>query len=195
MSQQAQRGCCGAANSRLSAPCVRNALGLSVPQITVLTVRDPSHPLAQCPLGPDGHYIVVRGRLPRAANPGLTREERQSLVDQLMTARSQVPRGQGCWASAGLLGGPTALQISTATWSVRHPMHRDADRDAKKTSSKCAGRQLPALIEKKSPRPRPRGLKSTNVGGGDNLAPSMSARKTDNTMFTEVHARRMPRTR
>ena len=44
----------------------------------------------QYPLTPDGRYIVVRGRLWRAANPGLTREERQHLVDRLMDARRAV---------------------------------------------------------------------------------------------------------
>ncbi|WP_038200850.1 hypothetical protein [Xenophilus azovorans] len=41
----------------------------------------------QYPLTPDGRYIVARGRLWRAANPGLTREERQRLVERLMDAR------------------------------------------------------------------------------------------------------------
>ncbi|KWT87443.1 MULTISPECIES: hypothetical protein [unclassified Variovorax] len=44
----------------------------------------------QYPLTPDGRYLVVRGRLWRAVNPGLTREERQHLVDRLMDARRGV---------------------------------------------------------------------------------------------------------
>ena len=39
---------------------------------------------------PDGRYFVVAGRLWRSSNPGLAPEERQNLVDELMTARRQV---------------------------------------------------------------------------------------------------------
>jgi len=36
---------------------------------------------------PDGRYLVVRGRLWRAANPGLSEEEKSLWVRQLMAAR------------------------------------------------------------------------------------------------------------
>jgi hypothetical protein len=36
---------------------------------------------------PDGRYFVVRGRLWRATNPSLSKEQRQSLVKILMDAR------------------------------------------------------------------------------------------------------------
>ena len=39
---------------------------------------------------PDGRYIVVRGRLWRAANPGLPEDVRERLVRELMAARRQV---------------------------------------------------------------------------------------------------------
>jgi len=39
------------------------------------------------PTTPDGRYFVVRGRLWRKANPGLSQEERDALVRQLMDAR------------------------------------------------------------------------------------------------------------
>ncbi|MCG5238459.1 hypothetical protein ACIU1J_16440 [Azospirillum doebereinerae] len=39
---------------------------------------------------PDGRYIVVRGRLWRAANPTLTEPERKLLVTELMDARRAV---------------------------------------------------------------------------------------------------------
>ena len=39
---------------------------------------------------PDGRYIIVRGRLWRASNPGLAKDERQALVDRLMDARRAV---------------------------------------------------------------------------------------------------------
>ncbi|MDO6414074.1 hypothetical protein Q4F19_06745 [Sphingomonas sp. BIUV-7] len=42
------------------------------------------------PLTPDGRYIVVRGRLWRAADPHLPSERRQGLVDELMAARRAV---------------------------------------------------------------------------------------------------------
>ena len=39
---------------------------------------------------PDGRYFVVAGRLWRMSNPELDPATRQTLVDQLMTARRQV---------------------------------------------------------------------------------------------------------
>ena len=39
---------------------------------------------------PDGRYLVVRGRLWRASNPGLGTERREELVRDLMNARRQV---------------------------------------------------------------------------------------------------------
>lgn len=42
---------------------------------------------------PDGRYIVVRGRLWRAANPDLPEPERQQLVARLMDARRRL-RGE-----------------------------------------------------------------------------------------------------
>ena len=39
---------------------------------------------------PDGRYIVVRGRLWRAANPGLAEEVRARFVAELMNARRAV---------------------------------------------------------------------------------------------------------
>ncbi len=37
---------------------------------------------------PDGRYLVVRGRLWRRSDPSLDPDERQRLVDELMSARS-----------------------------------------------------------------------------------------------------------
>ena len=39
---------------------------------------------------PDGHYLVVRGRLWRASNPNLPEEVRAKLVRDLMRARREV---------------------------------------------------------------------------------------------------------
>ena len=43
---------------------------------------------------PDGRYIVVRGRLWRAANPHLPEDRRQALVSTLMAARREVGRAR-----------------------------------------------------------------------------------------------------
>src|SRR5690554_3615697 len=42
------------------------------------------------PLTPDGRYLVVRGRLWRATNPGLGAERRDALVHALMDGRREV---------------------------------------------------------------------------------------------------------
>jgi hypothetical protein len=42
---------------------------------------------------PDGRYVVVRGRLWRAANPHLPEAERAALVKELMAARAAVRAG------------------------------------------------------------------------------------------------------
>lgn len=39
---------------------------------------------------PDGRYIIVRGRLWRAANPGLSSKGKERLVSELMDARRDV---------------------------------------------------------------------------------------------------------
>jgi hypothetical protein len=44
------------------------------------------------PRTPDGRYFLVRGRLWRCARPNLNDAERNSLVHDLMTARSDVRR-------------------------------------------------------------------------------------------------------
>ena len=43
---------------------------------------------------PDGRYIVVRGRLWRAANPGLSSTDREALVHRLMAGRRAVARAR-----------------------------------------------------------------------------------------------------
>ena len=46
--------------------------------------------MSQPTLTPDGRYLVVRGRLWRAANPALSHEQRQQLTQELMRARRAV---------------------------------------------------------------------------------------------------------
>ncbi len=45
---------------------------------------------ADHPVTPDGRYFVVRGRLWRNSNPGLSEDERERLVRELMSARRAV---------------------------------------------------------------------------------------------------------
>ena len=45
---------------------------------------------ARYPTTPDGRYFVVRGRLWRTSSPDLPSDERQQLVNALMTARRKV---------------------------------------------------------------------------------------------------------
>ncbi|WP_093138116.1 hypothetical protein [Pseudoxanthomonas sp. GM95] len=42
------------------------------------------------PVTPDGRYILVRGRLWRAPNPGLSAPQRQQLINDLMDGRRAV---------------------------------------------------------------------------------------------------------
>jgi hypothetical protein len=56
---------------------------------------------------PDGRYIVVRGRLWRTSDPGLSPERRQALVDALMDARRAVRRALST-------GDPSALAKARA---------------------------------------------------------------------------------
>lgn len=45
-------------------------------------------------LTPDGRYIVVRGRLWRAANPGLSSTAREGLINRLVAGRRAVARAR-----------------------------------------------------------------------------------------------------
>lgn len=50
----------------------------------------PASNVPNAPMTPDGRYLVVRGRLWRAANPALPEDKRQQLVKELMDARRAV---------------------------------------------------------------------------------------------------------
>ncbi len=50
----------------------------------------PAKTSGRYPVTPDGRYFVVRGRLWRTANPGLSEERRKELVAALMEARAAV---------------------------------------------------------------------------------------------------------
>ena len=52
--------------------------------------RPPCETALQPLFTPDGRYLIVRHRLWRAANPGLSAETKSELVNALMTARRDV---------------------------------------------------------------------------------------------------------
>lgn len=59
------------------------------------------------PTTPDGRYFVVKERLWRCSNPSLDPQQRQHLVDDLMTARREVK-------AAKSLGDPQELKTARA---------------------------------------------------------------------------------
>jgi hypothetical protein len=65
---------------------------------------------------PDGRYFVVRGRLWRMADPALTAEHRQALVDQLMSARRAVA------AARKQAGGPAEAAAHAAVDAAKRAL-------------------------------------------------------------------------
>lgn len=61
------------------------------------------------PLTPDKRYVVVRGRLWRAANPHLGKRQREAFIKQLMDARRAV---------GAALKAKDAVQLASARLSV-----------------------------------------------------------------------------
>ena len=61
-------------------------------------------------LTPDGRYIVVRGRLWRASNPGLDDAERARLTGRLMDARRAVAAAQRSGDAAALRAARAVVQ-------------------------------------------------------------------------------------
>jgi len=61
---------------------------------------------------PDGRYIVVRGRLWRASNPGLRADVRQRLVDELMNARRAVKTALNVEDTEGLRAARAKVQAA-----------------------------------------------------------------------------------
>lgn len=61
------------------------------------------------PLTPDKRYVVVRGRLWRAANPHLGKRQREAAIKQLMDARRAV---------AAALKAKDSVQLASARLSV-----------------------------------------------------------------------------
>lgn len=74
------------------------------------------------PVTPDGRYFVVRGRLWRCANPGLTAVERARLVTELMAARRAVAAARRVGDRAGLAAARAAVDAAKRRLGERGPV-------------------------------------------------------------------------
>ena len=74
------------------------------------------------PLTPDGRYIVVRGRLWRAASPALPDELRSVLVQQLMQARRAVKAALASADAEALRQARAAVQAAKVGLGERGPV-------------------------------------------------------------------------
>lgn len=73
------------------------------------------------PVTPDGRYIVVRGRLWRAANPHLPGERRDALVRELMAARRAVATARRARDPAGEAAAHAAVDAAKVALGERGP--------------------------------------------------------------------------
>lgn len=71
---------------------------------------------------PDGRYLIVRGRLWRAANPTLPSDTRDALVQQLMQARREVKAARGSKDSALLRQAHEAVHAAKVSLGERGPV-------------------------------------------------------------------------
>lgn len=71
---------------------------------------------------PDGRYLIVRGRLWRAANPALSEERRHELVQQLMAARRAVGAALRAGDSAGLANARAKVDAAKIALGERGPV-------------------------------------------------------------------------
>ena len=77
------------------------------------------------PVTPDGRYIVVRGRLWRRADPGLSPEQRETSVKRLMDARRAVKtakRSDDPAAAAALADARRAVDAAKTALGERGPV-------------------------------------------------------------------------
>lgn len=87
-----------------------------------MTVRAvPRHPQAP-PTTPDGRYIVVRGRLWRATNPGLDADRRQGCVDALMDARRAVGAARRSGDAQAMAAARAQVQAAKVALGERGPV-------------------------------------------------------------------------
>ena len=76
-------------------------------------------------LTPDGRYLVVRGRLWRASNPGLEPQARQREVDRLMAARRAVRAALRTGDAQALGRARAAVQAAKVALGERGPVWWD----------------------------------------------------------------------
>jgi hypothetical protein len=74
------------------------------------------------PTTSDGRYIVVNGRLWRAANPNLPEDVRQALVDRLMDARRAVKAALASGDAPALAAARAAVQAAKEGLGERGPL-------------------------------------------------------------------------
>ena len=71
---------------------------------------------------PDGRYLVVRGRLWRASNPGLDPDERSRLVHELMDARRAVAEARRAGDAGSLRAARVAVNAAKIALGERGPV-------------------------------------------------------------------------
>lgn len=74
------------------------------------------------PNTPDGRYFVVRGRLGRRANPGLSGPERDALVSKLMVARRAVQSARQASDAIALAKARAAVDRAKIALGERGPV-------------------------------------------------------------------------
>ena len=79
----------------------------------------------QHPATPDGRYFVVRGRLWRLADPGLSTERKTALVSKLMAARRAVKVTRGRCDRAGEAAAHEAVDEAKRSLGERGPVWWD----------------------------------------------------------------------
>ena len=81
------------------------------------------------PVTPDGHYIVVRGRLWRRADPHLPEAERQAQVAALMTARRAVRAALSDGDTNALRAARAAVDAAKVALGERGPVWWPGEED------------------------------------------------------------------
>lgn len=85
---------------------------------------------SETPLTPDKRYVVVRGRLWRAANPGLGKQRRDALTRKLMEARRAVAAARKAKDPPRLARARQSVQAAKVALGERGPAWwKDGARD------------------------------------------------------------------
>jgi len=74
------------------------------------------------PTTPDGRYFVVKGQLWRCSNPALDEDERQRLVNELMTARRAVKTSKASGDQTSLKQARAAVDAAKVALGERGPV-------------------------------------------------------------------------